>query len=194
MFKFDGSTDNIMIHTDILNEFDRIKLLNFVETADFDYQGTKEKTLEELEIEKNIYKQYQKDLPDEIKNILQNIFTSVKEQIEKKYGVEFEHRIEDEGSNSMFINKWKKNIHMNAHYDEEIMSDFNLSIIYYLNDDYDGGELHFPQHNLKIKPIANSTISFPGNENYYHEVLEVFGKNRYTASAWFKFANREGGK
>ena len=187
MIDLGGSTDNIIIYEDLLSQDELDQLMNFVKQADFDYQGSGEKTLEEIELEKYIYKQYQKDLPQEINTILLKLFTKSKNNFEKKYGIKLEHRVEESGQ-SMFLNKWKKNISMNAHYDEEIMNDFNVSIIYYLNDDYNGGELHFPQHNLKIKPKANSAVLFPGNKNYYHEVLEVFGSDRYTSSAWFKFS------
>lgn len=194
MFRFDNSPDNIVIYENILEQEDLDILNDFVKTADFDYQGSGEKTPEEIELEKNIYKQYQRDLPEHINGILLKLFTVSKERYEKKYNIILEHRVEEGSNQSMFLNKWKKNIHMNAHYDEELMSDFNVSIIFYLNDNYDGGELNFPQHNLAIKPKANSVIIFPGSKDYYHEVLEVFGEDRYTSSAWFKFANREGGK
>lgn len=40
-----------------------------------------------------------------------------------------------------------------------------------LNDDYEGGELNFPEYNIKIKPKANTAIIFPGLSA--HKVLEV---------------------
>lgn len=186
---FNNSVDNIIIYENLLEQQDLEKLMDFVKTADFDYQGTKEKTEEELEIEKNIYKQYQKELPEEIKTILSKIFDKTRTDFEQKYQIKIENRIEDGGNSYIFLNKWKKNIHMNLHYDEFLMPDFNVSTIYYLNDNYGGGEIHFPVHNLKIKPKANSAITFPGSESYAHEILEVFDNDRYTSSAWFKFSN-----
>jgi Rps23 Pro-64 3,4-dihydroxylase Tpa1-like proline 4-hydroxylase len=41
-------------------------------------------------------------------------------------------------------------------------------------------------YNLKIKPKANSLIMFPSNADYWHEVLENIGKERYSSTTWFK--------
>ena len=63
----------------------------------------------------------------------------------------------------------------------------HIASVYYINDDYEGGEINFPDHNLNIKPKANSLIIFPGNENYVHEVRKIIDKDRYTSSMWFQY-------
>jgi predicted 2-oxoglutarate/Fe(II)-dependent dioxygenase YbiX len=63
----------------------------------------------------------------------------------------------------------------------------HIASVYYINDDYTGGEINFPDHNLKIKPKANSFITFPSNSDYWHEVLENTGKERYSSTLWFHF-------
>lgn len=50
----------------------------------------------------------------------------------------------------------------------------------YLNDDYDGGELCFPLHDIKIKPKPGTLIMFPGTCMYLHEVKEILSGHRYT--------------
>jgi predicted 2-oxoglutarate/Fe(II)-dependent dioxygenase YbiX len=60
--------------------------------------------------------------------------------------------------------------------------------MYYPNDDYDGGEIVFPDYDLKIKPKPNSLIMFPGNENYLHGVLEVLKGFRHTFQVSFIFS------
>lgn len=47
----------------------------------------------------------------------------------------------------------------------------HISNLIYLNDDYSGGELYFPNHNLKIKPETGMLISFPGNWFNRHAIL-----------------------
>lgn len=42
-----------------------------------------------------------------------------------------------------------------------------------LNDDYDGGELCFPEQNLSFKPPKGSVTIFPSNFLFPHEVKEV---------------------
>lgn len=63
----------------------------------------------------------------------------------------------------------------------------HASAIIYINDDYEGGELYFPQHNIQIKPKAGMFAAFPGNDNYLHGITKSFNKNRYTISIWTKF-------
>jgi hypothetical protein len=53
--------------------------------------------------------------------------------------------------------------------------------IYYINDDYDGGEVVYPRANLRIKPKPNMFLSHPGTSKYLHGVTQVYGKTRYTS-------------
>lgn len=41
----------------------------------------------------------------------------------------------------------------------------------YLNDDYEGGEIYFPQYDLHIKPESGDLIFFPGTHRYMHRCL-----------------------
>jgi predicted 2-oxoglutarate/Fe(II)-dependent dioxygenase YbiX len=63
----------------------------------------------------------------------------------------------------------------------------HLSAVMYLNDDYDGGELGFPNHNITIKPSAGSVIVFPSVEPYVHDPKNVTRGEKYISpSFWFK--------
>jgi hypothetical protein len=59
------------------------------------------------------------------------------------------------------------------------------SAIFYINDDYDGGEIHFPKFDVEIKPKQGSLVIFPSDEDYIHGVKEVKNLNRYTIAAWY---------
>jgi hypothetical protein len=61
------------------------------------------------------------------------------------------------------------------------------SIIYYINDDYEGGEFNMPKMGLKFKPIANSVLLFThsDNEDMAHEVLPVTSGTRYVSQSWY---------
>ena len=52
--------------------------------------------------------------------------------------------------------------------------------ILYLNDNYDGGELYFPEHSIEIKPKAGGLYVFPGGFENLHGVKEVKLGSRYT--------------
>lgn len=59
-----------------------------------------------------------------------------------------------------------------------------VSTIYYMNDNYEGGEIIFPRFNLTIKPKANEIILFPSTFVYNHSVLEVTKGTRYGVVSW----------
>jgi hypothetical protein len=55
----------------------------------------------------------------------------------------------------------------------------NISAVFYLNDDYVGGELRFPQQGVIIKPKAGSIVVFPSTPPFYHESLLITGGTKY---------------
>jgi hypothetical protein len=52
--------------------------------------------------------------------------------------------------------------------------------ILYLNDDYEGGEIYFPQHDVSIFPGAGSLLVFKGSHEFLHGVKEITRGDRYT--------------
>lgn len=48
----------------------------------------------------------------------------------------------------------------------------------YLSDNYEGGEIYFPDYDLIIKPEVGELIFFPGTNRYIHGVKEVTKGNR----------------
>jgi predicted 2-oxoglutarate/Fe(II)-dependent dioxygenase YbiX len=62
-----------------------------------------------------------------------------------------------------------------------------LSVVLYLNDDYDGGEISFPhvRNGVSIKPEAGSAIFFPSNYVFVHEVSEIKNGIRYALPNWY---------
>jgi hypothetical protein len=72
------------------------------------------------------------------------------------------------------INKYGTNMHMGPHVDLNEKNDYvQYTIVVYLNDDYDGGELYFPNHEIKLKPIAGSIAMYPSGHPYLHESLNL---------------------
>lgn len=60
-------------------------------------------------------------------------------------------------------------------------SDLAFSMISYLNSDYEGGEIEFPNHGISIKPEEGSLLIFPSKEPYLHKVNDVISGDRYTS-------------
>ena len=62
-----------------------------------------------------------------------------------------------------------------------------LSIVLYLNNNYEGGELYFKNQNIKIKPEAGSLIAFPSVDPYFHESMPVLSGIKYISPGfWIK--------
>lgn len=59
--------------------------------------------------------------------------------------------------------------------------------VYYLNDDYDGGEIYFPNQNIEIKPKPNTLVFFPGNMEFLHGVKPITKGVRYTLTSFWTF-------
>ena len=60
------------------------------------------------------------------------------------------------------------------------------SAILFLNDDYLGGEIEFPLHNLSLKPNKGSMIYFEGNQDNLHKVKTVLGGERTNIVIFFR--------
>lgn len=58
-----------------------------------------------------------------------------------------------------------------------------LTVIFFLNDVDEGGELHFPMQGVKVKPKRGSVVVFPAQLTHPHEVL-VTKRDRYVLQTW----------
>jgi hypothetical protein len=72
------------------------------------------------------------------------------------------------------------------HVDDGLFMSRKVSMVYYFNDDYEGGEIHFPRFNVTIKPKANQLILFPAAYIYNHHVNQVTKGTRYSMVNWLK--------
>ena len=60
----------------------------------------------------------------------------------------------------------------------------DVSFLFYLNDQYGGGELEFPGLGLTIKPKKGMMISFPSYKEFMHKVHPVTWGHRYSLVSW----------
>lgn len=71
-----------------------------------------------------------------------------------------------------------------AHFDGTTQTARAVSVVIYLNDDYEGGEIEFPNFNFKIKPEAGTMIVFPSNYAYTHIAHPVISGTKYAIVTW----------
>jgi predicted 2-oxoglutarate/Fe(II)-dependent dioxygenase YbiX len=62
--------------------------------------------------------------------------------------------------------------------------DRDLSMLIYLNDDFEGGELSFYRLNYQIRPRAGAVVMFPSDHRYLHQAETVKKGVRYAVVSW----------
>jgi len=60
-----------------------------------------------------------------------------------------------------------------------------VTAIYYLSDDFEGGEIVFHRQRLLIDPRRRLLLAFPSNAEHEHEARAVRSGVRYTMPIWF---------
>lgn len=61
-----------------------------------------------------------------------------------------------------------------------------ISFVYYMNEDYTGGEINFPRFGISYKPNANELLVFPSTYVYNHSVDPVVSGTRYAVVSWIR--------
>jgi hypothetical protein len=170
--KIGNSVENIQYIEDVLSKDEHEILLKYAKNAEsWTKQPWEAQTIES------------QNLPKEILEILGKAFEIVYKRSTDLYDVAINPHREPR----THIVKFVKGFYLVPHIDT-LSSEINhIASVYYINDDYTGGEIYFPDHGLEIKPKPNSLIIFPGNENYLHGVREIIDNNRYSSAMWFQF-------
>ena len=63
-------------------------------------------------------------------------------------------------------------------------TDRDLSMVLYLNDDYEGGDFIFPDLKIRVRPEPGMLVCFPSNHHYKHGVEPVTRGKRYSIVCW----------
>jgi hypothetical protein len=84
------------------------------------------------------------------------------------------------------ILKYQEGQSYQLHYDGSSNVVRTISAICYLNSDYEGGELEFPNFKIKIKPQAGMLILFPSNFAYSHIAHPVTKGTKYALVTWIR--------
>jgi hypothetical protein len=115
---------------------------------------------------------------------LNNIFFENFNPIEKNYMSSY--GIFSEWHDSYGILKYGEGQQFTNHIDDHPSYHRRISTVYYLNDNYTGGEINFPRFNITFKPKANQMIIFPSTYVYNHSVSPVIEGERYAVVSWLR--------
>ena len=63
----------------------------------------------------------------------------------------------------------------------------HFASVIYLNDDYGGGAIHFPELGIELRPPVRTLLVFPGTLDYLHGVRPVTFGMRHTLASFLTF-------
>jgi hypothetical protein len=121
----------------------------------------------------------------QVNKILSWMLINVRDTIKETYGNKtyFE--------SGPWLSMAKKGDNMGLHCDgvflDKVGAVTDFSCVYYVNDDYEGGELYMPILGLSIKPKANSLLiwSHTWHEDMAHGVKPIVSGTRYMSQGFF---------
>ena len=129
---------------------------------------------------------------DILKKINLNIYNLV-----NKYIYKMKLFLEDQFNVSLFarppvIIRWFPGIEQQPHADKQLndgspnpFPTYDLNSLIYYNDDFEGGELYYPQHDILVKPEPGLAVAHPGDINYLHGVKKIIAGERFTTPSFY---------
>jgi hypothetical protein len=93
---------------------------------------------------------------------------------------------------SPVIVRWFHGLEQRPHADKQMLdgspnpfTDYDLNALFYYNDNFDGGELYYPDHDIIVKPRPGLAVMHPGDIHYLHGVKRIVGADRFTTPAFY---------
>ena len=119
----------------------------------------------------------------EVSKVIKGMQKRLKERVDSFFNL-------DAHPTSPAIVRWLPGQRQQPHADKELHegegrgkpNDFpyyDIAGLFYINDDYEGGELYFPNQGVQFKPKAGAAYFFPGDMDYIHGVTEIRSGIRY---------------
>jgi hypothetical protein len=119
-------------------------------------------------------------------NLLYKIFTDHIFKYCKEFNLNPHHTVRK--LEEITVLKYEDTGHYDWHSDHNFLAPRTLSLIYLLNNDYEGGELMFKDISsneiIKIETKPNRLIIWPSNFLYPHKVDAVTKGTRYSVVCW----------
>jgi len=63
-------------------------------------------------------------------------------------------------------------------------TDRDLSMVFFLNNDFEGGDFIFPELKVRVRPEPGMMVCFPSNHHYMHGVEKITKGKRYSIVTW----------
>jgi hypothetical protein len=198
---FGTSPDQIQAREDFMTEEERVFLLNAAKSID---------TWDRTETHYNddgivIYDASYWDNRVASRPILDNIDPEISIVIERlvdRLKIEVDNFFQvDAKPTSPAIVRWMEGYRQEPHADKQLQNGepndfpwYDLAGLFYLNDDYEGGELYFLNQGIEFKPKPGAAYFFPGDIGYSHGVKEITSGIRYVIPFFWTIEKHTGEK
>lgn len=130
---------------------------------------------------------YHQIIDENIRNILEKVLSNslsvIHQNIEDKKDIYCEH---------LSLARWPVGYDLKPHADAENPPDCprheyywrDYACVTFLNDNFKGGNLFFPDLNIKVEPKPGFSVCFPGTLKFLHGVTEILEGTRYTIASF----------
>jgi hypothetical protein len=197
-----NSESPVIIIQDFIDSDDLVTAHEYAKVADMRYEGGSNGNLKDRV---HTFEKFESANPALFNLFKNNYFVEIKNLLEEKYGLELtgsyctelhkplsesqEDRLEHlilsstcgcKSEMNPFITAWTEGTSQKEHTDNSN----EYTAIIYLNDNYEGGELNFPDLDLVIKPLKGSVMLWPGYLT--HSISTVTSGTRYTMPVFLK--------
>ncbi len=166
----------ISVHENFLTEEMYTTFRNFAETTQ----------LYDLAVNDTVWSQrivHVGNCPPEIKTVGKEYIQLVKQVIQLQFDIEKELY-----TDILCFNRWRMGDLQHPHADDANGFGWRkFGCVLYLNEEYEGGEIYFPNQNTVLKPKANTLAFFPGDEEFVHGVNPITSGIRYTLSTFWTY-------
>lgn len=120
-----------------------------------------------------------------IYNKVYDKFIVYQKQYLKEYSTN-DYDIDYSNCEKIYIMKYSDGMNGVHHFDDLVDGKIRrVTVLYYPNDNYDGGEVEFPRFNVIIKPEVDQLLVFPGNFVYEHVIHPTKNGTRYLIGGFF---------
>lgn len=134
------------------------------------------------------------EIDPEISLVIEKLVSRLKIEVDAFFNV-------DAKPTSPAIVRWMPGYKQEPHADKQLQNGepndfpwYDLAGLFYLNDDYEGGELYFKNQGIEFKPKPGAAYFFPGDIGYSHGVKEITSGIRYVIPFFWTIMKHTGDK
>lgn len=120
------------------------------------------------------------DVKDYDKNNPGNLTVKIINKVEELYGKKIKPF-----SNAVQMVAYQFETGTGCHVHSDWAGKSNITTLFYLNNEFEGGEIFFPNDDIKIKPTAGNLLVF--DSKIKHGVTKVTNGIRWSIGAWWDF-------